>query len=212
MGGKESVPEIKNSTKNYVESSNGQFRVELHVDNKKVHLVSDNNPKYFALKPGTEYSINLINNGPTKADASIKIDGIHIGLFRVEANGYPHMIYTPQGVNKALKFNSAIGHESVVTNSYNDNYNGGSIEIEFKPEDIKFDSGASKVITGTHTVDVSQLNGDSSYTPDLDATQYGSGGTILGNTKTGCQYLVANITHFDQERIQTVRFRLVSTK
>lgn len=155
---------------------------------------------YIPLENREKYKIRLLNNGETRCDAIVKLEGEVIGIWRIPP--YSEItIERPAYKDKAFIFIGENTPEARRAGVIPGSETNGLVEVEFKPEiHIAY---VSKPTMITYSREMSPLFSRSSF---------GSGSTVLGE-KTGQSFgSTSPITMYDYENIQTIIIRLVLNK
>lgn len=187
----------------------GDFAVQITTSNGGyASLIPNSYRPFFQLDEGT-YCIQMANNGPTKADAQVFVDGEDCGLFRIEARS-SHGIEHPQFINKKFTFKSA---KNFTESSYQSNVEpqNGKISVVFTPEKSN-NHAPSTAIPYQPRISSTKLEGKSGYTPDVNYSLYDAGTTVLGEQGTPYNTMVAPITDVDNERVTIIDAWLVVKK
>jgi hypothetical protein len=190
----------------------GAFSVQVQSSGQWVPLFKG---LYFELKDGAEFAIGLTNNGTTKADACVTLDGEIVGRFRMEpATTFPP-IERPQGIFKKFTFHTAKGVPAADGNDDDAPLPvNGKLVVTFTPERAGVRSANVEASESSAPSLATGLNGTKSgYEPDLNSSNYGSGATILGAPSTQ-QFgnLLALITDFDPAEVVTISAWMVIRK
>jgi hypothetical protein len=186
------------------------FYIKIKVNGKPTNLLSSNKPYYFPIPNNSEYSIVLGNNGPTKCDVSVELDGIYVGLWRVEANNMLE-IERPSGINKKFTFGEVKVNYDTYGKGGEHEFSNGKLKLIFTPEVKKAVNEPSIAIGGEQTSTLT-LDRTGNYVPDLNNQQYGSGSTRLGSYSSQTFNTVKPITDIDKAKVTEITARLVVKK
>lgn len=163
--------------------------------------------EYATLNSGERYSIKLSNNGNTRCDAIVFLEGEHVGTWRVEAHS-SIIIRRPQYTDKEFVFlaeKSRLAYQSGVKQG---DINNGLVEVKFNPEVEMMRpvavSSMRPMMASARYMEHAPME-SSSY-----AERYSSGSTVLGE-RTGQQFSSTDpITNVDYSRRRTITFRIVA--
>ena len=188
----------------------GDFAVRINTPYGYSTKIPNSYRPFFQLKDGATYSIVLANDGPTKADAQVFVDGQDCGLFRIEAHSN-NIVEHPQFINKKFTFKSA---KNFAESSYegNEEPQNGKISVLFTPEKNSKSNPPTTAIPYEVRESNTKLEGQSGYTPDVNYSLYDAGTTVLGQEGIPYTAMVAPITDIDNGRIAIVDAWLVVKK
>jgi hypothetical protein len=186
----------------------GDFSVQIYTNRGYANLIPNSYAHFFQLADNTEYSVVVKNNGQTKCDASIDIDGENIGRWRIEAGASGNIVHPMTSKRKfvfknASKFSYADGPNG----SYPQN---GKVSVTFYPE-MKSESRPTVKVQSYIQQNDNMLKGKNGMSLDL-STNHQSGSTVLGDMSTVVDPdPVQQITSIDNARVTTVETCLVIT-
>jgi hypothetical protein len=182
------------------------FSLDILAD-QYIEKINKNNYTYFAIPDKSEYKIKMGNNGNTRADAFVYVDGEYIGTWRI--NTYSTIIIErPANINKKfvlLKEGSSYASKyGIVTG---DTMNG-LIKVVFKPEKntMLFTNSWDR---STDRIYLKNCNTSANDNNQTMAYNYSSGGTVLGNTSSQIFDNTSPLTNIDTNNITTIYTRLV---
>jgi hypothetical protein len=189
----------------------GDFTLQIYTPHGYAKLIPNSYAAFFQLYDNSEYSIVLKNNGPTKCDASIDIDGENIGNWRLEA-GLSGLINHPMSNKRKFVFKNADNFEykEELKNGQIEYPANGKISVTFKPE-IKTLQNTKSLQTSSYIPQNNNiLNGKQGSSLDLDRSKFRAGSTVLGDIiNTNDPLPVYGIQAIDHARVTTIEACLV---
>lgn len=184
----------------------GYFRSIMEGNCNKYHEFKRNGSVYYAVPHNSEYLVKMHNEGDLRVDATLKIDGIDMGTWRIE----PYSSITierPSNNNRKFTFVREGSWQGNMGGVAEGNFDNGLVEVTFIPEYRH--SG--------HRLPLSELDrgffSDSlpitnNITQRANCKSYSTGGTVLGDDSfqrfTDASYLTK-----DYSKKVTKRVRLV---
>ena len=198
----------------YETVTSGDFFLKIKTNNRLASLIGSNSPYYFQLVNGSEFTIIMGNNGPTKCDVRLELDGEFVGLWRVEAQTILE-IERPLGVKQKFIFKTEypqFSQSNAVCQEGPMQSENGRIRLLFNPEVKKNIGQPSLTISTTETYYDVKLQGKGGYQHDLNAELYSGGTTILGGTSNQIFAHVTPITEIDADRVTEIKAWLVIQK
>jgi hypothetical protein len=189
--------------------------LEIYSNGKMATMIPNTYAAFYKLQNNVAYGIRVRYDGPTKCDAYVSVDGVHVATLRLQP-GTEQLILRPQGIDKSFFFTSAdaFSFAEAANGEYPQN---GKISVTFKQENFK--SG----LNGSPDVEISfnegvntdpQLNGCQGSRHDIDSSRFKSGTTILGGPSGQVfNRTVALITDINEALTTTIdAYLVVATK
>jgi hypothetical protein len=189
----------------------GNFQVSIQrydpanpgLPHQFVRTIPNTYAAFYCMKDNDTYAIYLNNNGPTKCDAKITIDGELIGVWRIKPRT-PALVKAPVCVNRCLVFkNSASFSADTSSGRFPEN---GKISVEFLPE---MGCTADVAVPYHDSLYPVKLNGQNGSFHELNTGEYGTGTTVLGNVCPSNLDLVDLIKDIDHTNKQIIDVWLV---
>lgn len=177
---------------------------------------------YYAIPHNTTYKVKMINNSDCRANATLKIDGETMGMWRLEAYS-DIMIERPSHNNRKFTFVRESSQQAASGRVLPGNIRNGLVEVTFIPEvkghdfdryDMRFNTFSQESLMSSATANSTSrmsIHSDA-YTNSNDLyDSYDDGGTVLGDDSSQ-RFITASSIREDRSRKQTRRVRLVIQK
>jgi hypothetical protein len=150
---------------------------------------------YVELEHNTQYSVFLINDNETRCDATLTIDGIKIGTWRIEAED---SIKLERGVADKGRFTFyKLGSKEGSLSGLRHDKELGLIKCQFLPEDIEIYRGGN------------QRNGTYQEKSVTESTRgISAGGTGLSGNSNQNFGTASFIRHYDDNKATIIYLRL----
>lgn len=148
---------------------------------------------YFAIPHRSEYRIRLSNTNGSRCDATVWIDDINVGVWRI--NSYDSIILErPADESRKFVFLRENSDEAYETN-IRKRSNNGLIKVVFKPEQriICYEHASPKIY----------------YNQSATLSSYSAGATVLGDRSDQRFDSVKALDSIDEDNVTTIYARLV---
>lgn len=200
----------------------GNFGIGVKVNNSPVQAFEQQGYEYFPVPHAAEYKLVLRNDGPTRTDVEVKIDGEKVGTWQLG----PYQtadIERPTAVSRKFQFFKEDSHEAQESGIQSGKTNNGVVEAHFKPEREQqrwrdtdrcasfgafgASRGEEKCLCKGGAEKGASKGASRGPTPQ---SSFSSGATALGAHSTQRFGTVSAVTDVDHSREQVIRLRLVA--
>jgi len=189
--------------------TNNKFTIMIKVNGQTMPIIKDHlQTSYVALKDGDEFTVHMQNNGSTKCDAELEIDGTVMGKWRLEAHQSVDF-ERPLGDLRKFTFKKEIATETKSGLVKTDN--NGLVKVTFYPETSRYANTASVMSSVKEEIKSQTKINENTLGEYIPRTEIHQGGkTILGqlSSQAPCYYTSA-LAEVDILRVTPLEIRLV---